>query len=193
MKKVLEYCVNLWYSIFRIRDNEEGKKTKMKTALMDARTLGAYIKNKYHEEYKMEISPIKLQKALYFCFAYWGGLIAKSKENVKYVEENLSDENEILFDNRIEAWVYGPVVPDVYREKNLESFCEQDPFNGNELLKTTIDDILSDLFKVGDFKLVSISHDDLCWQNAFDIYDSCHETEIKKAKIIDEYAHKECI
>ena len=47
MKKVLEYCVNLWYSIFRIRDNEEGKKMEMKTALMDARTLGAYIKNKY--------------------------------------------------------------------------------------------------------------------------------------------------
>lgn len=189
MGKVLEYFSNLWYSLIRIGVLE------MENGIMDAKVLGAYIKNKYKNTYGTEISPIKLQKALYFCFAYWGGLIRKSKNNPDYVEENLSKEKEILFDNIIEAWVYGPVVPDVYKEKKLDKFYskKEDIFNGNIFLENTINSILDDLFEVSDFKLVSISHEDKCWQNEFNIDDIMHNNEIKKETIIKEYANKECL
>lgn len=43
------------------------------------------------------VTNLKLQKILYFMWIDW---FAKKKE--------------YLFDNRIEAWHYGPVIPDVY-------------------------------------------------------------------------------
>lgn len=163
--------------------------------ILDAKKLAGYIAYKYKKENNIEISPIKLQKALYFLFAFWGGIIRKSIENPKYVEEDLSKQNEILFDNVIEAWVYGPVVPDVYKEKNINRYYSEgeDIFNGNIFLKETIDSILSDVFSVADFKLVSISHEDECWRKKFDPADTFHNNEINKEDIITEYAKRECI
>ena len=48
-----------------------------------------------------EITPLKLQKLLYF--AHGWHLV-------------LDDEGEALLDEKIEAWRYGPVVPSVYYE-----------------------------------------------------------------------------
>lgn len=48
-----------------------------------------------------EISNLKLQKLLYFI----------QKEAIK--------NNEIAFDDRIEAWQYGPVIPEVYYRFSL--------------------------------------------------------------------------
>lgn len=188
-KNILEYLTKLWYSIFRIES--KGKCVMKKKGILDARELGGYIKLKYKEEYNTEISPIKLQKALYFLFAFWGGMIRKSKNNPEFVENNLSSQNEILFDNDIEAWVYGPVVPDVYKEKKLEKFCSKESiFKDNTFLQETIDSILNDLFEVADFKLVSISHEDKCWQNNYDADEIYHNTIIKKEDIIKEYAKR---
>lgn len=198
IKNILEYITNLCYSLFRriseiflgfigvieMKERERG--------ILDAKKLAGYISNKYKNAKKYDISPIKLQKALYFLFAYWGGIIRKSKNNPDYVEENLSTQNEILFDNEIEAWVYGPVVPEVYREKNISSFYEdgENIFEGNTFLEETINSILEDLFEVPDFKLVSISHDDKCWQDKFNPEEMMHNNEILKEDIIKEYAAK---
>lgn len=51
-----------------------------------------------------EMTHKKLQKLLYFCYGI-------------YLYENNSDENNInnrLFYNNFEAWVHGPVDPDIY-------------------------------------------------------------------------------
>lgn len=49
--------------------------------IKDVRELAIYIKDEYIKfaKGKNEISPIKLQKALYFCFAYWGGFVKSGK------------------------------------------------------------------------------------------------------------------
>lgn len=197
-KKILEYFTNSCYSIIRIgRKIVKGGRVIMAKGkgILDARKLAGYIAYKYKEENNTEISPIKLQKALYFLFAFWGGIIRKSKENPKYVEEDLSSQNEILFDNAIEAWVYGPVVPDVYKEKDIEKYYSagEDIFNNNTFLHETIDSILSDAFSIADFKLVSISHEDECWKKNFDPTEDFHNNEIDKEDIITEYAKRECI
>lgn len=199
LKKVVEYFTNLWYSIFRIEQVEEGVNMKRK-GIFDARDLACYIKMKYKDFTKntKEITPIKMQKALYFCFAYWGGFVNKGK-----IDNQIpSDENNILFDEKFEAWAYGPVVPSVYFNEKTSMFFrtkgqEQDAverveviLNDNDFLKDTLDSILTDVFNTSDFKLVSISHQDNCWKNHFNATEPKHNNEIPKEEIINEYTTK---
>lgn len=160
--------------------------------------LASYICNKYYCDYKKEISPIKLQKSLYFCFAFWGGFIRKNNDNANYVEEQLN-LNEKLFTDDFEAWVYGPVIPKIFRMfKNNEidyvNFNSEDMFDGkNTIIKESIDSLLDELFEVSDFKLVSISHEDNCWKNHFNVEDVVHENIIPAEEIIEEYATRKAL
>lgn len=196
LKKGLEYLNNLCYSIFRIvRRIIEKRCIEMKNGIFDAKDLARYITAKYWEytEHDREITPIKLQKSLYFVFAIWGGLVEKSKND--FAEFKI-EESKYLFFNDIEAWVYGPVVPDVYRAKiELEDLEEAEKIflDKNSIIKETIDDILNDIFEIGDFKLVSISHSDLCWKNNFNVNDISHDRVMNKDAIIKEYATRESL
>ena len=98
----------------------------MSKGIVSAKELACYIIDYYIEKFGKEISPIKLQKSLYFCFAYWGGFVRKSKLADTEITINKSDW---LFDEDIEAWVYGPVVPDVYHDTNLMSNKNENLFN----------------------------------------------------------------
>lgn len=180
--KVLEYLTKLWYAIFRV----EGYKMK-KEGILDARELACYIQDKY-KKIGGEISPIKLQKSLYFCFAYWGGFVRSSELGNSELNKKY---NELLFDNRIEAWVYGPVVPDVYHEGNLESYrsCKKNIFN-DDFVKSYIDGVLEDVLAANDFKLVEVSHEDKCWKKHFKTSSLRHNNEIPHEEIIKEYAIK---
>ncbi len=153
--------------------------------ILDARTLACYIKEYYKTNFKKEdISPLKLQKALYFCFAYWGGFARLMKTNKNEIEK---EYNEILFPNTIEAWVYGPVVPDVYHETNLEKYKKINPFKDN-FVKEYINGILNDVLAANDFKLVEVSHQDKCWKKNFKPNSKFHNCVIPPEEIISEYA-----
>ncbi len=153
--------------------------------LVKAKELACYISEYYNEKTGKIISPIKLQKSLYFCFAYWGGFVRKSKlQNTEITIE----KSEILFDENIEAWVYGPVVPEVYRESKIYQYKNDNLFENNEEVKEFIDGILDDIKDVSDFKLVEVSHGDNCWRKNFNPNCSTHNTIIDKEDIISEYA-----
>lgn len=164
-------------------------------ALLNVKDLACYICHQYKEESTIskDISPIKLQKALYFLFAFWGGFIRKGKNS--NVEQQI-DLDENLFDELIEAWVYGPVVPDVFSDyKNGKIDCESVDYNSifsmyPTVLKETIDSLLHDIFRISDFKLVSLSHEDKCWSRNFIENQSPHDKEIPKNEIIEEYASR---
>lgn len=164
--------------------------------MFDAKQLAGYIMEKYQHDFKEDISSIKLQKSLYFLFAYWGGFVRKGKStNGDFVEE-IIDEDDNLFHDKIEAWVYGPVVPSVFHAYKAgeikKNYLGQDSlFNDiNPIVKSTIDSILDDIFSISDFKLVSISHEDKSWLNHFDEESEYHNEEIPKEEIIQEYAEK---
>lgn len=159
-------------------------------AELNVKELAAYIQKKYQEDKGKTISPIKLQKSLYFLFAYWGGIVRKSKLCNGLVEEDYSTFSEWLFEEKIEAWVYGPVVPDVYHEANLEKFFNENLFLGKEKLKDFVDGLLKELFEVSDFTLVEISHNDNAWKNNFCYAECFHDSAIPKEEIISEYARK---
>ena len=55
---------------------------------------------------KESISPKKLQKLVYYSYAWSIALLNDSPENIQFK----------LFESDVEAWVHGPVVPELYRK-----------------------------------------------------------------------------
>jgi uncharacterized phage-associated protein len=163
----------------------------------EAIKLAVYIREKFFE-YKKNInkrviSPIKLQKSLYFLFAYWGKFILENKENPDSVEVDYSEYDEFLFHDEIEAWTYGPVVPVVFAsEKSGYLDCLKiDNYLEDDIVKKEfIDNLLDQLFEIDDFGLVNISHQDECWRKYYRQEDERHNREIPKKEIIDEYYNK---
>ena len=160
-----------------------------KKGILKAVDFACYIKTRYREKYINDISPIKLQKSLYFCFAHWGGFVNKSKNT----EEEIN-QSPYLFDETFKAWSYGPVVPNIYHEEqegNLtKKVTEKEIFGDNHILKETINSLLDDLFEISDFKLVNLSHADKCWQNNFEPNAKKHDKKIDNKDIIYEYSYK---
>ncbi len=147
-------------------------------ALLNKEDLACYIINKYKNEHNKEISPIKLQKSLYFLFAMWGGKIADAQcEGNEDTEddETFSKYDKYLFDASFEAWRYGPVDREIYNKfKNGELKCSDginNLFDSPELglVKGYIDDILTKIFNTNDFSLVDLSHEDRCWKDAISV------------------------
>ena len=189
IKKVLEYFNKLWYSNYSsIGELENMKEVK---GIFEANELAKYINYKYLQlpnRITKTISPLKLQKSLYFCFAYWGAFVYCDEKKQSELSLNYS---KYLFGERIEAWVYGPVIPDVYHSKEYLNECNpEEMFKGKEYVREFIDDILNDTLKISDFKLVEISHKDNCWKHNFREKDLQHNKEINKDEIIREYANE---
>lgn len=163
----------------------------MENAITSAVELAAYIKTYYRENFKRDsISPIKLQKALYFCFAYWGSWIRKGKESAESIEIDISQYSEYLFNDRIEAWVYGPVVPAVYQAEKrgeINEINSEEYLKNNIFVKDYINELLDSVLRAGDFTLVEISHQDKAWIKNFDENSPIHNKEINKEEIIREY------
>lgn len=166
----------------------------------EAIKLALYIRKKYLEYdgniNKRTVSPIKLQKTLYFLFAYWGQYILKNKDNANSVEVDYSNYNEYLFDDDFEAWTYGPVVPAVFRAEKDGTLdygfqnITNDFFDYDEVKKEFIDYLLPQLFDISDFGLVDLSHQDECWKKYYIETDEKHDRIIPKKEIINEYYNK---
>jgi uncharacterized phage-associated protein len=170
------------------------KKVKiMEKGTFDARAVAAYIKNRYENmdgNIGKEISPIKIQKALYFCFAYWGAFVASGKRKKEQSEVDVSNYEDYLFDNKIEAWVYGPVVRDVYevyKNNELNKYYIPQMFEDKNTMKDYLDGLLDEVLDVSDFRLVDISHNDNCWKKNFNSFGFRPNKEITKKDIINEY------
>jgi orf24 len=169
-----------------------------KKGILESNDLANYIAYKYKEKMEMDISPLKLQKSLYFCFAYWGGFVRKGKNTPESAEIDLRDFSEYLYDEDIEAWIYGPVVPSVYRNFKIDKMDEEKAkefeiklkkkYNG--ILYIFISGLINDLIDANDFDLVDISHKDNAWKNNYNSEDKKHNKIINKEDIIDEYRIK---
>ncbi len=105
------------------------------------------------------ISNLKLQKMLYFLQA-----------------EFLVSRNVACFREGIEAWDFGPVVPEVYHRYKVygsasipsivgDDYC---PFNGND--KSLADDIIEVCAKYSASRLVEITHKQSPWLSAYHKY-----------------------
>ena len=158
--------------------------------VFDTKKLAEYIVDKHKRDKKNEISAIKLQKVLYFLFAYWGAYI-RNANNGKIEDSELNKYDEYLFKDDIYAWTYGPVIKTIYDAFKKGINRKSDAiFNNDSFLKNNIDGLIDDLFELSDFKLVGMAHLDNCWKKNYIVTDTKHNKIINKEDIINEYAYK---
>lgn len=140
-----------------------------------------------HLLYKFkELSPLKLQKGLYFLFAFYTG-IYHSEELAGVIEESYNYP-KYLFNAKFEAWTYGPVIREVYY-KNKENDYQPKEFQFGDSqidkeISSFIDDVGQMIIDKSDFALVDRSHEDKCWQRAIEKGNS---TLIPMEEIANEY------
>jgi uncharacterized phage-associated protein len=104
------------------------------------------------------ISNLKLQKLLYYIQGY-----------------HLAFFDDVLFKEDLEAWTYGPVVPDVYHrfKENRSLGIILDP---NECVAIEMPTDVEDMFnqviqeygKFNAIKLMEMTHNELPWKEAFE-------------------------
>lgn len=125
---------------------------------------------------KESMSPKKLQKIVYYAYSWFLTLMNESE----------SDLSNKLFNSRIEAWVHGPVFPELYRRYKDKGWGA---IVLDEKLPTFEDDVL-DIFEqvwevYGGYtgnQLESITHQEEPWIKA---RDGCNEYDICKNEITD--------
>ena len=146
--------------------------SKKKQEKYDVLDVGRFIIN-YSNDNKIPISNLKLQKLLYFVQAWF--LVKK--------------EGVPCFNNKIEAWSFGPVVPDAYHEfkgygggdiSRIDSYFEVDYDNKWNTEKVAYDEnkinesdrklIIEVIDKFKDKTatyLVYLTHEQDPWKNAY--------------------------
>lgn len=162
-----------------------------KTFFKDVNELIAYLYTK-----EISISPLKLQKGLYFLYAYYSAMYGSVFNNEEVeVTYNLPTE---LFPAEFEAWNYGPVIRSVYNERKAGEEKYQElakNFDSNQFFYSDdkkevqyfIDELFSQVNRTSDFLLVDRCHNDKVWDNSFSKGKS---TIIPNDDIINEYKIK---
>ncbi|MNW48900.1 hypothetical protein D3C74_262900 [compost metagenome] len=150
----------------------------------NVKDLASYL---YHK--KPDISPLKLQKGLYFLFAYHGALYGERTE--EGVFEGTVGKPKYLFEAHFEAWQYGPVVREVYHADRTGEYADPESqdsairlIESEPEVKKFIDEMFEQIDSVSDFKLVDRSHQDEAWKNA---YAKGQSTPMDNEEIIKEY------
>lgn len=95
-----------------------------------------------------DVGNLRLQKLLYFIQAYC-----------------LLEFSEPAFEERIEAWTYGPVVPTAYfdyKKGLIENILE--PIELDERVEQAIQDIIDIFSEWSDYDLVDLTHEYQLWK-----------------------------
>lgn len=121
--------------------------------MYSAMTIAKYIINKC-VEIGRPVSNLKLQKILYYV----------QGEYMKY------NNGRTLFEDDIEAWQYGPVVPEVYY--NYNGFASSNIILTSEVdlpldIKNIIDPVIKDKSRFNAWTLVEQTHSELPWKKAY--------------------------
>lgn len=158
-------------------------------SIFDALDLAKYLNYLHHKQYGRNISPLKLQKVLFFLFGEWGAFVSKSRSDKTGDWKILTNLPKYLFSDEIEAWLYGPVVKSVYEQFNNETMTEEEIFRDEEqrYVGEFINDLSSELFRLSDFRLVELTHQMNCWISRFNEKDAHHNNKIDKDDIINEF------
>lgn len=136
--------------------------------MVTARNIADYILNKSSSEERNDMSNLKLQKLLYYCQGF-----------------HLAIFNEPLFNEPIEHWDHGPVVPELYHEFKINGgnpIPATSSFNEAMLSsdsKQVIDEVLKVYDQFSAWKLRDMTHNEAPWTETKDCELITHE-KLKK-------------
>ncbi|WP_078597103.1 Panacea domain-containing protein [Evansella clarkii] len=148
--KILSFCIFLLYPY--VKNNYQRKRVT---------TLSPELQNVINWFLsKDSMSPKKLQKLLYYAYSWTLTLENEDSEEL---------ENR-LFEEDFEAWVHGPVIPDVYFEYRNYGYQNIPKKDFSPDLPEEIEDILEQVWEeYGEFtgnELETITHKEDPWRNA---------------------------
>lgn len=110
---------------------------------------------------KGSISPKKLQKLVYYAYAWTLTLLNDTADNLTA---------RLFDDGQFEAWVHGPVIPALYREYREYGFNPISFTPSKPAFTADIDDILNQVWTVyggyDAYQLESMTHQESPWKNA---------------------------
>lgn len=132
------------------------KSAKRKIPVTSADDVARYIIWFAHE-HGSSITNLKLQKLLYYAQGW-----------------HLAIYDKPLFSDRIEAWVYGPVVPDIYSKyqkysyRNIDEDVDYPSFDSAETsyLKGFLDEFLAEFLSLDAFEMERMTHNEAPWLEA---------------------------
>lgn len=140
--------------------------------------------------------PIRLQKTLYFLYAFYGATYGSitSGENISELDNQYPAE---LFPVEFEAWEYGPVIRDVYFKNRQGEYEDIEDFTENHLQSKQdkdvidfLDSLTHQLNEMSDFALVDRSHVDKAWSEKFDSNNKYSNNSIDNDALISEYRQR---
>lgn len=138
--------------------------------MYDAIDIAEYVLNYCEKVLNRPITNLQLQKFLYYIQG-----------------EYLCEHREPIFDNEIEAWAYGPVVPDVYYAYNSHMSKQIKGVEFVDIIdaadKELINKVVGELISIQPWKLVEKTHKEDPWN---DNYRECKNIEIPIEEI-EEY------
>ncbi len=109
---------------------------------------------------KKELTPKKIQKLVYYAYAWFIALNNQDPNKIQYV----------LFDEEPEAWIHGPVFPSLYNKYRDYGFNE---VSQKETVEIENDDLVSFLDNVWEIfgkysadELEYMTHQEDPWKNA---------------------------
>lgn len=162
-------------------------KADEKRYAMSKKTMVERLAKMCEELYEEEISPIKLQKTLYFLFAYYIKEKAQLMNSYNTGEIERLDLPKYLFPANFEAWAYGPVDIDVYRDDYSNDIKDEDlSIYEMNFVDSFIEDYGKSIMAVKDFQLVRLSHEDSAWKNN---YKDDESNKIPLVEIEEEYGN----
>lgn len=152
-------------------------KFKISIKFNSAIAVAEYIQDKYKIN-----NPIKLQKLLFFLTL-----------------ESLKTRDKLLFTEKFEAWVYGPVVPEVYHHfrssSNKYSYHTQLNFVKKleeSELKNFIDSHIGRYLKLSALELRDWAHETMPWISSRSGYDEKERSRTKiKTQALRTFAHSQ--
>lgn len=138
-----------------------------------------------------KLTPIKLQKGLYFLYAYYGATYGETDETEGVLEQDYKDLPSRLFEANFEAWTYGPVIRDVWKKQKEGKYDGEirHTDSGDVKLEVTmfIDELFQQINSISDFSLVDRSHEDEVWKLA---YDKGPSTPLDNNQLVKEYQER---
>lgn len=113
-----------------------------------------YIKHLAEVYGDTELTPMKLQKLLYYSYGYY-----------------LSFKSEKLFDAKIEKWKHGPVIPEIWHLTDKQDFLKTAESGDlgealSEDQKTIIEDVFKLYGRFAAWTLSNMTHSELPWKTA---------------------------
>ena len=132
----------------------------------------SYFSNIATNSIEGDLTNLKLQKLLYYCQVL-----------------SLKQNDKVLFNETIEAWDYGPVIPNIYQKYKTFSRNVLDTNTPNLLLKpdhikSIVDEVIEDKGKYTGIALMHMTHQDNAWKRAFKSQDRIISVDLIKQDLV---------